>query len=401
MMKIANLFHWLGLLVCVGGTSSMALAVNLHVKQVLVDGENGVDGLDNPRHIALSSDNRYVFVTSADDNALLVLNVGEILTPVTTFRNDVDPNYKLEGASRVVSFGEPFIASIASFYDSSLTLFTHKPSGQNPDNFSWVNAHSDNLSYERVFKSNQDLGDLDTLGLLGAWDVLVTPDEKQVIVASYQSNAVSVFNAAANASLAFDSKLSFGEGSDVSLGRPVSLAYAKRYNELVVAGFEGNVLSVFKREQNGSFVFKSAIRQDDDELKLLANPQHILFSPNERFLYVACSGSQSIVVLERINSKFVYKKAITKTDIGGTGLNGVSSLVTTRDGKLLFAAGEFDEGLLVFNVSDIGEVAFAQHFKGAATDIKGITSIAITNDDKHLLLSLSQQDALYVVEVTD
>ncbi|MBE1300768.1 MAG: beta-propeller fold lactonase family protein [Alteromonadaceae bacterium] len=401
MMKKTNLFYWLVLLICVGGTSSIVVAVNLHVKQVLVDGENGVDGLDNPRHIALSSNNRYTFVTSADDNALLILKVGETLTPITTFRNDLDPNYKLEGASRVVSFGEPFTAAIASFYDSSLTLFTLNPSKQNPDNFSWVNAHSDNLSYERIFKSNEDLGDLDALGLLGAWDVIVTPDEKQVFVASYQSNAVTVFNAVANASLAFDSKLSFWEGSDASLGRPVSLAYAKRYNELVVAGFEGNVLSIFKKEQDGSFVFKNAIRQDDDKQKLLANPQHILFSPNEQFLYVACSGSQSIVVFERVDDEFVYKQAITNADIGGVGLNGVSSLVTTGDGKLLFAAGEFDEGLLVFNVSDIGEVAFAQHFKGAANDIKGITSIAITNDDKHLLLSLGKQDALYMIQVTD
>lgn len=374
-----------------------ASADNFKLQQVLYDDIKGVDGLDNPRQVLVSPDGLYVWVTSADDNSLLILELKELLTPIQIFKNNesaaLEAELKLEGATGLALLGGGTSAVVASFYDSALSTFKKNDDAK----FKRSEIITDNLSYERVFKSDQSLNEVDNLGILGAWGISVAPDEKQLFVASYKSDAISVFNINANSRLSFNSKVNSKDLSHNELGRPVSLVYSQMNKELVVAGFEGNVLNVFSQNEHGKLTLKQTINDGEDAQNLLVNPQYLALSSNGRFIYVACSGSNAILVFERANEEYVLIQSITQAETNGSGLTGVASIAISSDGLHLYAAGEFDTGVLQFNIRKNGKLDFKKKIQTEANEIEGVTSIALSEDGNHMLISLGKKDALLLL----
>ena len=74
-----------------------------HLQQALFDGVDGADGLDNPRQVAIDKDSKRAYVTSADDNALLLLSFEAELKPLALFKNSESNHLRLEGASGAYS----------------------------------------------------------------------------------------------------------------------------------------------------------------------------------------------------------------------------------------------------------------------------------------------------------
>ena len=70
-------------------------AEGFSVQQTLRDGVNDVDGLDNPRQVIFSLDGSHAFVTSADDNALLVVSLKPKLTTDGLFKNSENSDFQL------------------------------------------------------------------------------------------------------------------------------------------------------------------------------------------------------------------------------------------------------------------------------------------------------------------
>lgn len=425
---------------CMNPLANEAKQANSHsphikVHQILTDGINGIDGLDNPRQVKVSPDGKYIYVTSGDDNSLLILTFAEphrsqppsekptdkTLLPIKVFKNSDNPQFKLEGASGLMVFDQGKNVAVASFYDSALSLFSQDQFGD----FGFRKAWSDNLSYERVFKSKEPLTSDDTLGLLGAWDVAITPDNQQLFVASYQSNGISVFDIVAisdensgteaQSLLRFNRKMTsaianspiketsnlkddnFIDGKFTeSLGKPVTLVFSASNNRLIVAGYEGNVLTVFSRDNQGKLTLQQTIKNGEKGIEHLLNPQKLVLSPDGKYLYVACAGSHAILVFEFKDNQYAYRQAMTHAD----GLTGVGSLALSPDGETLYAAGEADSGLLIFDVAGDGGLTFERTFQTSDNKIAGVSSIAASQDGHYLFLTLSKVDALYVLKLS-
>ncbi|MEW6984151.1 lactonase family protein [Colwelliaceae bacterium 6471] len=375
--------------------SNNVVAITLEIKQVLKDGNNSIDGLDNPRQVKFDPSGQRVFVTSGDDNSLLILEFDGALKPRQLFKNKDDKKKLLEGASALVTYNNGKNIAVASFYDSSLSLYEKGPK----HNFNFKEAYSDNVSYERIFKSDEPLANEDHYGLFGAWDIAISSDEKQIYVASYKSNAISIFDLDEAKEIGFNSK--YIQPSNNTLGNPTSIILSKSNKELIVAGFENNSLSVLSRDKKGELISKQRIKNGVDGVKNLVNPQKVILSPNGKYLYVACSGSNAVVIFESKNNRYTYLQSVTHSETGGMGLTGVGSLALTNDGAQLFAAGELDKGLLMFDVRDDGSLKFNRIFQPSNNRIEGVTSIAITSDGKKMLLTLGKMDALYLLELGD
>jgi DNA-binding beta-propeller fold protein YncE len=256
---------------------------------------------------------------------------------------------------------------------------------------------TDNLGYERVFKSDKSLGEIDRLGILGAWGISVSPEEKRLFVASYKSDAISIFDINENFQLTFNSKISSDDLRPIKLGKPVNLVYSPINKDLVVAGYEGNVLTIFSSNQQGEFTHRQTIDNGEHVQKLLLNPQYLALSPDNRFIYVACSGSSAILVFERTDDGYRFIQSITHANAIGSGLSGVASIAISSDGSGLYAAGEFDKGVLRFNISDDGHLEYREKIQTETNEIEGVTSITLSKNGEQMLLTLGKKDALYLL----
>jgi 6-phosphogluconolactonase (cycloisomerase 2 family) len=350
--------------------ASATAANTFHLQQALFDGVGGVDGLDNPRQVAIDKDSKRAYVTSADDNALLILSFESELKPLALFKNSESNHLRLEGASGVQSLKGGESVAVVSFYDNALSTFKLRDGA-----FYLGENHTEDL------------------GLLGAWDLTVSEFQNRLYVASFKSNAVSAFEINDDANLVFQQ--SIGKNYGVELGGPVGIDYSNQRNEVIVSGFLGNRINVLRYGEGNKLYVHHKIQRNETNLAALQGPQKVLLSPNERYLYVACSGSDSILVFEFHDNHYRHLQTITHDKIGGAGLKGVGSLDTSPDGSHLFAAGEFDSGLLVFDVMQDGLLQFEQKVQHSEHTIEGVTSITVSADGDNVLLTLGKSDALY------
>ncbi|NVK26015.1 MAG: beta-propeller fold lactonase family protein [Gammaproteobacteria bacterium] len=370
----------------------------LELIQVLKDDVNDVDGLGNPRSVKVLSDNSKVFVSSGDDNAFAIFNLDDNfnLTFNQVFKNSDENINGLEGASGLTYLEHVNKAVVTGFYDGALTIFASKN-----NSYSLKNTISDGLGYKRVFDSEIPIGNLDSLGLLGAWDIVNTSDEKQLIVASYMSNAISIFDITPDKGVTFNSTVKSAYPFEGDLGNPISLALSPLSDELYVLGFEKHQLTIFERSERGDLLVKQVLKNGSDGVNQFINPQKIVVSPNGQFLYIACAGSHSIVVFHKLdNGKYEFLQAINNLDVGGQGLEGASSLAISSDGSKVFAAGEAGEGLFKFSAGVDGQLNYKNKLVSINdNELKRISSIALTDDNRYLLVATGKNNSVFVFRV--
>lgn len=215
--------------------STASSVESLQLIKILKNDVNGVDGLGNPRSVKVLADNSKVFVSSGDDNALAVFNLDNDfkLSFSQVFKNSSVNINGLEGASGVTYFDSGNKVVVTGFYDGALSQFSKDNNG-----YVYDETITDGLSYERVFNNDVPLDKLDRLGLLGAWDVIKTLNEKQLLVASYMSNAISILDITSDQEVIFNSVIKDASPFANDLGKPVSLALSPSNDELYVLGFD-------------------------------------------------------------------------------------------------------------------------------------------------------------------
>ncbi|WDE08514.1 beta-propeller fold lactonase family protein [Thalassomonas viridans] len=366
--------------------------------QILKDGVGGVYGLDNPRAVTVAADNSRVFVVSGDDNALAVFAADKhfTLSQNQVFKNTASGINGLEGASAaaLINHGEQVL--VTGFYDGALSVFSRRN-----NRYLLQETISDGLDYKLVF-SGASLGDKDSLGLLGAWEVISSNDDKQILVAGYKSDAVSVFDVTADNNIIFNHFVKTGMPAAGGLGNPVSLALSPSNEELFVLGFEKHRLTVFDRDKEGKLSAKQVLQQGVAGVEHFLNPQKIVVSPDGQFLYVACSGSNALVVFRKgPNGRYAFLQAITDSGLGG-GLKGAASLALSPDGTRFYAAGEGDTGLLIFETRIGGGLKLLGRLpeeNSPIAELRGISSINVSQDGRYLLLTAAKDDALFVFKV--
>jgi len=371
---------------------------DLKLIQILKDDVNSIDGIGNPRSIKVLSDNSKVFVSSGDDNAFAVFNLDDNfkLTFSQVFKNSSEKINGLEGASGLIYLEHGNKVVVTGFYDGALTIF----SSEN-NSYSFKKTISDALSYERVFDSEEPVGKLDNLGLLGAWDIVNTLNEKQLLVTSYMSNAISIFDITPDNEVIFNRTVKSAKPFEDGLGKPISLALSPLNDELYVLGFEKHQLTIFDRSKVGALLVKQVLINGSDGVTQLVNPQKIVVSPNGKFLYIACAGSNSIVVFHKLDDgHFEFLQAIDNSDIGGSGLEGAGSLAMTADGSRLYVAGEAGYGIYLFETEDNGRLSFKSKLLSVRdNELNKISSITLTEDNRHLLVATGKNNSVFVFNI--
>jgi DNA-binding beta-propeller fold protein YncE len=218
----------------------------------------------------------------------------------------------------------------------------------------------------------------------GAVSVTISPDGNNAYVASNFDDAVAIFDRAADGTLTQKGAQAGcwtkdGTGGDCNDGRGLDGAFSVTVspggNSVYVTGGNSDAVAVFDRAANGALTQKAGdaacISEDgtDDENgtpvvdacvdgEALDGARSVTVSPNGQSAYVASQNSNAVVVFDRAADGTLTQKAGAAGCISDTGaspctdgrsLEGVDWVTLSPDGNSLYAASQTDYAVAVFD----------------------------------------------------
>lgn len=371
---------------------------SIRVKQVLEDNQLGIDGLGGARVAELSPDGSQLLVASADDNALAIFNVDsdfklsfkQILVNDSTIDG-------LNGATSLVLSSDGYHAYVVSYYDSALTIFEQDKQG----NYQFKRVIRDGLPYEQVFSDEESVKAKDKLGLLGAYDIAITTDNSQLFVASVASNALAIFDIDDNSNVSFNQAIRDDGDSKYGLAGAVNVIITPNDSQVIVAGFNENAITIFNRDAKGELGHSQTLINGQDGIKNMIAPQGLAMSPQGNYLYVACGAGNALVVFAKDKQgRYSYIQSISNSDDDVSGFGGAGYVTTSPNGKRVYVASESDKTVVSLAKLDDGtlkvlSVITSEGIK-KADELTGAASVNVSADGKYLVVTTGKGDSLIV-----
>jgi DNA-binding beta-propeller fold protein YncE len=383
---------------CQSSHKSNSIKESIQVKQVLKDNQLGVDGLGGARVAELAPDGSQLFVSSADDNSLAIFNVDSNfhLTFKQVFKNNsiIDG---LNGATSLVVSSDGRRVYVASFYDSAVVLFEKDQQGD----YQFIQVIRDGLPYQEVTSNEASVKIKDKLGLLGAYDIAITADNSQLFVASVASSAVAIFDINKNGKVFFSHAIRDSDDTKYGLEGAVNVIITPDNSQVLVAGYNENAVTIFNRNGYAALEHSQTLVNGKNGVKNMKTPQGLAISPDGNYLYVACGGENSIIVFAKNEQgKYSYLQSINNTDNDIIGLAGAASVTTSPDGAHVFVASESDNAIVTLAKLKNGQLKIISVVKSEgikkAGELTGAASVYVSPDGKHLLVTTGKGDSLIV-----
>lgn len=332
-------------------------------------------GLDGPNSIAISSDGRYVYVTSRNSNSLTAFrrnnstgSLQQLVAPTGCISgaalSGCSVGRALDAPDVVVISNDGKNVYVGSFFGNAVVVFNRNGSdgtlAQPTDTTGCIAAATDGCAVGLALKSPEGLA--------------ISSDGNSLYVASAVSNAVAVL--ARNTSTGTLTQASDGSGCIVdtpltgcTTGRQLAganaIALSPDGKSLYATSLFSNSVTSFDRSSNGSLVQKPGIFGCIVNLgaancsfgRAMAAPEGLVVSPDGRSVYVAAFTSGAIDVLDR-----------NKRTGAVTQKNRRDTCVATHQGKDC-TAGRALKGISSIAVSPDGRYVYSTSFRSNAVDI--------------------------------
>ena len=369
-----------------------AALVQLEVQQ---DGINGVDGLDGPQGLAISPDGAYLYVASALDGAVAVFRRGAsgALTFIEVVRDGVGGVDGIGGAQAVAISPDGMHLYVASSgtldnpgTDDAVAVFARNPG-------------AGTLTFLGAVRDGQNGFD----SLNGAEALAISADGAFVYVASETDHGVAILaRDAASGLLTFVGQVRDGVNGVDGLHAARGLALSPGGDSLYVAGAEDDAVAVFSRNAaTGALTFVE-MQQNSLPLIGLARARAVVVSPDGRYVYVGGRTDDAIVVFARDagTGALTFASLVKDNQNGVNGLDGVHALALSADGLLLYAIGDHDNALALFDRDPAtGALTFAQVRKHGSGGVSGLTeasAVAVSPDGATVYTAGFADDAVTV-----
>ena len=355
------------------------------------DGLNGIDGIDGASGITLSPDGNHLYVAGTDDDAVALFNRDSTtgrLTFVQAFFNETNGITGLVGPMGIAVSADASRLMVSGWYGDSLVVFSR-------------NTDTGALTFLQTLIDDTDGVD----GLLGAFSLVVSPDDAHVYVAGEYDNGVGIF--AWNSAL---QQLDFvdmqqdryadADGLYGVIGVTVSPDGRHVYT---AAGLWDNSIAVFGRDSaTGGLTFIESLTDGVDGVDGLFMASAVAVSPDGNHLYAAGYGDDAVTLFGRdaatgqLNFVQAYKDGNSSID----GLDGATAIAITADGRNVYIAGYSDNAVAVFSRdTDTGQLGFVemqQDGVGGVDGLGGVRAIALSPDEKHLYSAARSDSAVTV-----
>ena len=238
------------------------------------NGENGVVGLKYAYCVAISPDSKNVYVSGADDSAIVIFTRDQstgALTYSSTLKNGTGG---IDGMIRPISITvspDNLNLYVVSVSDSSIVVFNRDVS-------------TGMLTYNSHLKNGKD----GVVGLCGVRAVTISPDNQNVYVASWRDSTISAFNRnVSTGALTYSSFFKEGRNGVVGLGQPMDIIVGPDSKNVYVASSKDSALTVFSRNSiSGELTYDTCFRAVYDGIAGLCSAQSLFVSPDNKNVIV-------------------------------------------------------------------------------------------------------------------
>lgn len=252
---------------------------------------------------------------------------------------------------------------------------------------------------QRLLLGGDEIGFVDMMmdgfagvdGLAYADSVAISPDGLHVYAAGRDDNAIAVFRRDARQSTTtFLQVLKDGEGGVDGLAGVRGVAVSPDGRSVYAAGYGDDAVAIFSRDlATGLLAFQQVLKDGVGRVDGLAGVASVTLSPDGKQVYAAGSNDNSLVVFNRSARTGALSFVQKLTDgIGNIdGLEGVSSVIVSLDGKRAYAAGTGENALAVFGRAAGGRLTPLQVVRDSdpgVDGLNGISAVAVSPDGKHV-----------------
>lgn len=224
----------------------------LTFRESIINGQKGANALREASGVAISPSGDQVFVTSHLDGAITIFNrdASGNLTFRQVIQDGTGAVQSLFGASSVAVSPDGNQVYVASATDAALTVFNRNADGT----LSFAQVIQDGDGGAELFGGSSDLFAGTSItgfpAINGFSRVTVSADGRQVFVASFEENGLTVFDRDATGRLTFNQFIQDQDGRHGAdeLAGAVGVAVSSDGQQVFVTGFKDAALTAFNRD---------------------------------------------------------------------------------------------------------------------------------------------------------
>ena len=253
------------------------------------------------------------------------------------------------------------------------------------------------LTFVEVHKNRADGVD----GLRGAYSAAVSPDGKNVYVASTHDQMGVFSRDTSTGKLTFVEAHKDGVAGVDGLYGALSVAVSPDSGTVYVAGSEDDAVAVFDRDTaTGALTFVQVLKDGVDGVDGLDRVQAVTVSPDSEHVYTASNpGLKDDALVHFKRDRSTGKLTFVKAYVDGVdeldGLQGASSVAVSLDNRHVYVASRTDDAVAIFGRDpDTKALTFVAAHKG---DVRGkARALAISPDGKNVYVVTDIGDTILV-----
>ncbi len=288
--------------------------------QRLSNGVNGVGGLSGAQGLALSADQKHLYVASEVDDSIVTFAIDSTtaqLTFVSVLTDGLSGVNGIGGAKDVALSIDGRHVYVAGKLDNAIAIFDR-------------NSLTGNLSYKDLLTGVEGLSGIESMLFDDTGSYLLVVAEANDSLASFKRDATSGLLSTVDVIQDF-------EIVDSVLQQPKDLLF--RDNTVYVASYGSDAVSVFTMSALGELSYSYAIHQGDTNVSMLEGPESLIFGGSGNELYVGSSVSGAITLFGLENTQLSPLNIVYDTSII-PGLDGVNQLLIDSVGGFLYAMSD-------------------------------------------------------------
>ena len=354
-------------------------------QQVFVSGSGELSGLKGLNSdLAVSPDGQQVFVASAADDALVVLDrdpsTGALA--VQEIQDSTSGASGLDGAAGVAVSSDGRQVFVGGANDNALAIFDRDP-------------NTGAIAFREAIADNDEAVN----GFSGASRLTVSPNGRQVFVVGKDEPAVAVFDRhPASGTVAFRESFFNNPEGISSLAGAKDIAIGPDGQQVFVTSSSDSALVVFDRDPStGTIAFREAFFDDSLGLDGLGQASGIAVSPDNRHVFVASKQDNALTVFDRdpATGNLAFQASFQDDRNGVDGLQGAVDVAIGTDGQQVFVASELESTNAIFNRDTLsGALTFQGTFQATASGLDRLTG-AVVSPNGQQLLATSQLNAAF------
>ena len=212
-----------------------------------------------------------------------------------------------------------------------------------------VSTDTGSLTQSALYKNGENGID----GLNGVRDLVLSPDGSLLFVTASGDNALSVWQVNAVAGTLTQSALyQNGRNGIDGLRSAYSLALSPDGRLLFVTAFTNDALSVWRvNAVAGTLTQRALYREGTDDIGGLDSVTAVALSPDGRLLFTGSDSDFLSVWQVNAADGTLVQNALYESGVGGAGLDNISAIVPSPDGRLLFVAASLNDSLAIWQVN--------------------------------------------------